>query len=925
MSMRPLLTRRVGLCYVAAAGFQHYGAAGAGPSASSHDDDMDIISLGAMQPPLIHQTQASSLRPGSRPRPAETSFDVEESADQTLSRLLQHTFGTLGSALDDNKLDPAGMGPVVDGIDGTAAPTRVRWERERSEEEPLSRVVLGGGEEQHPASVDAAELGKLVEAEQEKEEEEADGEKGAKEEEVGEQDMPVGTGVPPELGSQPKGVVSTESRNEQGSEIGDAGNGTDAAAVVTVIAAEDDVDTGTAGEGCAATEAAVALEDVTEAGPLLDDVPAPVRPPYSRSQPEVGDASGTACVEEAEVGDAPADATASKELESFGQVELGRDCDGVTTASKQVGAFSKGGLGQDGEGDATTPEEVVAALSEGGLAEHDEGSVPVTGYLTGQENEIVESGPAVPGDALVVEDGGLTPTADGPDPIRFSPAADTGAAEEVATSGDAAGADSFPVGGGGGGGGGAGNAGAGTDLVDIDDASDGSAGQAGLGVLELGVQLEKTGVPDDAAVDGGLSRPEMTAAAPEIDGQGDAWEGGAAAAISSGVQQSNAPSEGDVAELLLREDVIGAVEGGEAAGDRSDPRRFVKDVPLAVPLDGAEVNARAGATGEDEERTTAVGAVEGLDSGEALTERADEDTSGIGNPDASAGDSAEKGGAGRGEEGVGVVEPLESTKGGRLPETDAAAVDSGPGGGRGVDIGEASGSPLAAVGQESVGSARESSESDAPLAGRLRPDEDSAGGGDAPRDAADITETSPTNSKGGSDNAEGVGSGEQGEEESLRERRVFRFSEPPGSRADGESAGSPGTATGVWSDHAKKFTMPPMKPIDVSPEALQKFRVPEDSREVARIERTEEWRDWGKRWAGVAMEVAVQAAKVIGGRGGTVASSGLQYCRAQAVKVWHDVLEPRTEHVRQRLETVAIAGLDEVGDHLADPVLAEAI
>ena len=69
----------------------------------------------------------------------------------------------------------------------------------------------------------------------------------------------------------------------------------------------------------------------------------------------------------------------------------------------------------------------------------------------------------------------------------------------------------------------------------------------------------------------------------------------------------------------------------------------------------------------------------------------------------------------------------------------------------------------------------------------------------------------------------------------------------------------------------------------------------------------------------------MQAAKVIGGRGGTVASSGLQYCRAQAVKVWHDVLEPRTEHVRQRLETVAIAGLDEVGDHLADPVLAEAI
>ena len=73
------------------------------------------------------------------------------------------------------------------------------------------------------------------------------------------------------------------------------------------------------------------------------------------------------------------------------------------------------------------------------------------------------------------------------------------------------------------------------------------------------------------------------------------------------------------------------------------------------------------------------------------------------------------------------------------------------------------------------------------------------------------------------------------------------------------------------------------------------------------------------------MEAAVQVAKVAGGRGGTAASSGLQFCKARMMKVWREMVEPRTEHVRLRLETAAMAGLDEVGEHLADPMLAEAI
>ncbi|CAM9694780.1 unnamed protein product, partial [Laminaria digitata] len=161
MSKRPL-TRRVGLCYVAAAGLQHsYGAAGATATATTAvDDDLDIVSLGAMQPPLTNQAQPSSFGLAGRPRPAETSFGKEESPDQTLARLLQHTFGALGSALDDSKLDLNMLPAGVDQNGGTTAPTRERSER-RPEEAP-SRVVLGEDDGQQPAGLDAAEIEKLA-------------------------------------------------------------------------------------------------------------------------------------------------------------------------------------------------------------------------------------------------------------------------------------------------------------------------------------------------------------------------------------------------------------------------------------------------------------------------------------------------------------------------------------------------------------------------------------------------------------------------------------------------------------------------------------------------------------------------------------------------------------------------------------------
>ncbi|CAM9694989.1 unnamed protein product, partial [Laminaria digitata] len=184
-----------------------------------------------------------------------------------------------------------------------------------------------------------------------------------------------------------------------------------------------------------------------------------------------------------------------------------------------------------------------------------------------------------------------------------------------------------------------------------------------------------------------------------------------------------------------------------------------------------------------------------------------------------------------------------SAKGGGLPEADAAAVDVESDGARGVGVGEVAGSPLGGVGEAVGGSASEPSETGAPLEDRLRsgdaPAGEGDGVGDASRDAVDTPKTSPAGSEGGNDKTGGLGSEGGSEDESPRERRVFRFSEPPGSRAAGDSAGLPGTPGDASSaDGAKKFSMPPIKPIDVSPDALQKFRLPEDTPEEAGSEGT---------------------------------------------------------------------------------------
>ncbi|CAM9694919.1 unnamed protein product, partial [Laminaria digitata] len=273
-----------------------------------------------------------------------------------------------------------------------------------------------------------------------------------------------------------------------------------------------------------------------------------------------------------------------------------------------------------------------------------------TGDLIGQENEIGESGPVVPGDALVIKNGGFRRTANGTDPIQVSPAEDTGATGEVATSGDAASTDALAASGGGGGGGGADNAGVGEDSAGIDDASDGSTGEARLDVLELEVEVEETGVPD-----GAIDDQEIVAAPPEIDGHVDALEAEAAAPMSGDVQESDA-SERNVAETLVVPDdtIIGVVEGS-GAGDRSESHgHAATDVPFDMPLIGTEVDASAETTGDAQEHsTTAVGAIGGTGSGEALAGSAeDDDTSRTESSDAPAGSSAERYGPG----GQGPVE-----------------------------------------------------------------------------------------------------------------------------------------------------------------------------------------------------------------------------------------------------------------------------
>ncbi|CAM9472690.1 unnamed protein product, partial [Scytosiphon promiscuus] len=172
-----------------------------------------------------------------------------------------------------------------------------------------------------------------------------------------------------------------------------------------------------------------------------------------------------------------------------------------------------------------------------------------------------------------------------------------------------------------------------------------------------------------------------------------------------------------------------------------------------------------------------------------------------------------------------------------------------------------------------------------------------------------------------------------GGEDPPRKRSAFRSPEPllqaesdPVAELTGKLAGSGGA-----------FALPPMPSINaVAPAASPNRSSPMDKGRAARTPLEEKrdaeeeedlagWEAWWGETVTAARDLAMRWARVAGERGALLAEELFQLGKARAVKTWHDTVEPQAEHARRRLEQAAEFCLAKVGEHLEDPMLAEAL
>lgn len=130
---------------------------------------------------------------------------------------------------------------------------------------------------------------------------------------------------------------------------------------------------------------------------------------------------------------------------------------------------------------------------------------------------------------------------------------------------------------------------------------------------------------------------------------------------------------------------------------------------------------------------------------------------------------------------------------------------------------------------------------------------------------------------------------------------------------------------GLPADLATEFALPPLPPIDMGSTAFQEAGREGDSRALIADEGTGWLAAWAEKWAIMAREAAMRCVKKAREKGGALAEESLKVCKAWLVKTWHEVLEPRTERAQRRLEDEVLRAWGKVGEHLADPALAEAL
>lgn len=854
--------RGVRLCCIAAAGLQQ-------STGSPHDDDVDIVTLGAMQPPLVSQGHSSGNGVSLRRRAVKASLVQEESPDQILDRLLRHTFGSaLGSTFDDELLTQDDL-RAPDEADSSAVQTEERGVVDKSPTEEVEDETehqltsLESTEMEEPATAAAT----------------ADSNNNNSSDELENKELSVETGVAADLDSLRGEGFAADQSDDQGGE-----------------AVADDVHNASAVPEGIPVELEGVVRSAIDSGKPRDDA---------------------------------------------------SSCDGSCDPSVDQGGRGPAGVGLDKAeetGDVAAvekpPEGEEASNSEGGSVQHPHGGAPAPDGL--RQEEAVGRGSSdgsVPlGDAHVSDTGDAARTVDSVHPTAVDPRVDMGAleadgigapeADEATVSEESAEPIGFPDGDG------VGTAGAEAGSREAGEAMVGVAEEAGLD-MSVG---EVAGVTNGRGADIHDVTPQTT----DIDGPDAAVSAGTTAAVvadeavparqdsdshDNRVDDVKADADDLPSVRMLAEEFADEVEDRGATG-LVEPHGSTGGVPLV----GKE------ARGHVQELSLAVD----NRSGDFSTQRSDDgddgsvgDTSREEDVDVPVMNSTE----GRGVEHEKKTEPVqqeavasessESTRDGGMSQAeDTAEPYLGIDGETVLDAGEGLGVPPANVGTP-IEPANEQIRIDA---SQHNPPwyedgliEDGSTNGEAEPLAAGDSEPAPTRS-GRRDGLGGeVGLGTK-IEKPTHKRPIFRFSKQPNSVGTAHPGDLAGMASGLESDNVMGFTLPPLPPIDVSPASLQGLSTGGDSpSQVTDSIETGWWDTRRNKWVAAAKETAMRWASVACERGAVFAKQMLAIGMARMVKIWHEVIEPQVERMRRRLYDVAMFTVEKIGEHLEDPVLAEAL
>ncbi|CAN0397953.1 unnamed protein product [Ectocarpus sp. 12 AP-2014] len=129
---------------------------------------------------------------------------------------------------------------------------------------------------------------------------------------------------------------------------------------------------------------------------------------------------------------------------------------------------------------------------------------------------------------------------------------------------------------------------------------------------------------------------------------------------------------------------------------------------------------------------------------------------------------------------------------------------------------------------------------------------------------------------------------------------------------------------GEEEEEARGEDFPRRRPLDsISAEPLGEASDPGG----AMVEYSEEngWEAWAAESTVALRKAAVRWARVAAQRAVVLAEEFLEVCKAQALKSWHETVQPLTGYARRRLEATANFCLGKVGQHLEDAVTAEAL